>query len=57
MPKGLETARVADRGGKIRGDQHAAAQRLAQALDARHLIDRRPDHREIEAVDGAPTLP
>src|SRR4029077_2464591 len=33
--------------------QHRAAQRLAKRLDARHLVDRRADDREIEPIDCA----
>src|SRR5712671_4128934 len=53
MAEGFETAAVASRGGELGGDQHLAAERFAQGLDARDLIDRRPDHREVEAVDSA----
>src|SRR5207253_665155 len=34
-------------------DLHLAAQRLAQGLDPGDLVDRRADHREVEAVDRA----
>src|SRR4030095_1952465 len=35
------------------GDEYLAAQRLTQGLYSRDFVDRRPDHREVEAVDGA----
>src|ERR1700677_2595376 len=35
------------------GNQDRAAQRLAKRLDARHLVDRRADDREIEPIDRA----
>ena len=49
----LEPVAIADRGGELRGDQDPAPQRFAQSLNARHFVDRRPDHREVEAIDGA----
>src|ERR1700756_4704624 len=50
---GLKPVPLASRGGKFGGDQHLAAQRFAQRFNARDLIDRRPDHREVEPVNGA----
>ena len=49
----LETAVIADHRSKLGRDEHLAAQGLTQGLDARNLVDRRPDYREVEAVDGA----
>jgi hypothetical protein len=54
--KRLKTAPGADYGRKLGRDEHLAPQRLAQGLDARNFVDRRPDNGEVEAVDG-PTLP
>src|SRR4029077_12645067 len=48
----FETAAVADRGGKLGGDQHLAAEGFAQGLDACGFVDRRSDHRKVEPVDG-----
>src|SRR5438105_2358503 len=53
MAERLEARAVAERGGELGGYQHLAAQRLAQGLDPGDLVDRRADHREIEAVDRA----
>ena len=44
---------VAGRGGELGRDENPAAERLAQRLDARNLVDRRSDDREVEAIDGA----
>ena len=52
-PERLEPVAVADRGGKLSGDKDSVSQRLAESLDARDLVDRRADHREVEAIDGA----
>src|SRR5436189_208710 len=41
------------RGGELRRDQDLAAQRLAQSLDARDLIDGGADDGEVDAVGGA----
>ena len=49
----FETAAVADHRGKLGGEEHPTPQGLAQGLDARGFVDRRPDYREVEAVDGA----
>src|SRR3984957_1507865 len=38
---------------ELGGDQHRATERLAKRLDARHLIDRRADDREVEPIDRA----
>src|SRR5579863_76575 len=48
-----EPALVADRFRQRGRRQYLMAERLAQELDAGDLVDRRPDHREIEPVDGA----
>ena len=53
MPSRLEAADVAHHRGQLGRDEHLAAQGLAQGFDARDFVDRRPDHREVEAVDGA----
>jgi hypothetical protein len=49
----LETAAVADHRRELGRDQHLAAQGLAQRLDARDFVDRRPDYSEVETVDSA----
>src|SRR6266404_5976101 len=49
----FEAAAVADRGGKLGGDQYPAAEGFAQGLDACGFVDRRSDHREVEPIDGA----
>jgi hypothetical protein len=49
----LETAAVADHRGKLGRHEHLATQGLTQGLDARDFVDRRPDYRKVEAVDGA----
>src|SRR6516162_2685061 len=52
MAERYEPAAVADHGREFRGDEHLAAQGFAQGLDARSFVDRRPDDREVEPVDG-----
>ena len=52
----LETAAVADHRRKFGGDEHLAAEGLAQGLDASDFVDRRPDYGEVE-TSTAPTLP
>jgi hypothetical protein len=41
---------VADCGGELGRDENPAAQRLAQGLDPRYLVDRWSDDREVEAI-------
>src|ERR1700730_8926542 len=53
MAERLEAWAVAQRGGEFGRNEHLAAQRLAQGLDARDLVDRRTDYGEVEAGDGA----
>jgi hypothetical protein len=48
-----QTAVVGHGNGKLGRDQHLMAQWLAQGLNAGGFVDRRPDHREVEAVGGA----
>ncbi len=48
-----QPAGVARRRGELGRDQHPCRQRLAQGLDPRRLVDRRPDDREVEPVGGA----
>lgn len=49
----LDTAPGADHCGELRGDEDLATQGLTQSLDAGDFVDRRPDHRKIEPLDGA----
>jgi len=50
--EGCRATLVAHRTREFRRDKHIPAQGLAQGLDARCFVDCRPDHREIESVDG-----
>ena len=49
--QGNEAAASVDRCGEFGRDQHLAAERLAQSLDAGDLINCRADHGEIKPVD------
>src|SRR5439155_4645729 len=53
MAERQEASAVAEHGGELGRHKHLAVQWLAQGLDAGHLVDRRTDHREVEAVDRA----
>src|SRR5262249_23176883 len=44
---------LADRRSEVGRDEHLAAQRFAQGLDAGSFVDRRADHSEVEPIDGA----
>jgi hypothetical protein len=37
---------------QARPRRDSTTERLAQCLDPRHLVDRGPDDREVEAIDG-----
>jgi hypothetical protein len=49
----LKLDSVAGRGGELGRDENPVAQRLAQGLDPRYLVDRRSDDREVEAIHRA----
>jgi hypothetical protein len=49
----LKLDSVAGRGGELGRDENPAAQRLAQGLDSRYLVDCRSDDREVEAIHRA----
>ena len=49
----LELVSVAGRSGELGRDENPAAQRLAQGIDPRYLVDRRSDDREVEAIHRA----
>ena len=53
MAERLQPIAAVGNGGKVGGDQHLAAQRLAQGFNTRRLIDGWSDHSEIEAIGGA----
>ena len=50
-PRGTRRQLFAHRRRELRRDEHPAAQRFAQGLDAGGFVDRRPDYREVEPVD------
>src|SRR5271166_904196 len=52
IAEGFETAVVPCSGGKFGGDEHPAAKRLAQRLDACDFVDRGPDYGEVEPIDS-----
>ena len=53
VAKRFETAAVSNHCGQLSGDEYLAPKGLAQGLDACNFVDRRPDYREVETVDGA----
>ena len=52
-PRAVQAGFCCRRGELSRQNENPAAQRLAQGLDSRYLVDRRSDDREVEAIHRA----